>query len=180
MESDLSQVLFTAEEIRARVKQLAGEITAAYAEADSSLTLLPVLAGSMIFTADLIRELPVKMKIALVQLSAYPGKATTAGETQIRMDITGEIAGRHVLIVDDILDSGNTIRRVRQLVEERQPASVRTVVLLRKPGKAPPDVGVDFVGFDVADRFVVGYGLDFDDLYRNLSCIGVLRPELMP
>lgn len=182
MEADLSRILFTPEQIQRRITALAAEIAASYNDdhEDDGLTLLPVLAGAFIFTADLIRELPLKMKIALVQLSAYPGATTVAREPEIRLDLSAELSGRHVLIVDDILDSGRTIRRVQGLVAAQGPASVRTAVLLRKPDKAPPDVVVDFVGFDVEDQFVVGYGLDFDDHYRNLPCIGVLKPELLP
>lgn len=180
MQSDLSRILLTPEQIHERVKTLAAEIATAYpADDDHALTLLPILAGSLIFTADLIRELPLKMKIALVQLSTYPGKSTTAQQPQLVMDVSGDVAGRDVLLIDDILDSGNTLRRVQALLREYRPASVRTAVLLRKPDKAPADVPVDFVGFDIDDLFVVGYGLDYDDHYRNLPCVGVLSPELM-
>jgi hypoxanthine phosphoribosyltransferase len=178
MEGDLERILFTPEQIRARIRALAGEIAAVYADRAEALTLLPVLAGSLIFTADLIRELPLKMKIALVQLSAYPGTATTAQDPEVVMAVTGEVAGRDVLIVDDILDSGKTLRRVQGLVAELSPASLRTAVLLRKRGRQP-EAEADFVGFDVEDAFVVGYGLDYDDHYRNLPCIGVLAKEHM-
>ena len=179
MQRDLCRILFTREQIQARVQALAQEIAAAYPKLDAGLTLCPILSGSFIFTADLIRELPLKMKIALMQVSTYPGRATTPGQPQLMMELNGDITGRHVLLIDDILDSGRTIRRVRQLVGERRPASVRTAVLLRKPARAPADVPVEFVGFDVEDEFVVGYGLDFDDHYRNLPYIGVLKAELM-
>lgn len=180
MHDDLREILIPADVIRERVHALGEEIAAVYSGDDEHrLTLLPVLAGSMIFTADLIRQMPLRMKIALVQLSTYPGQATTAGEPQMIMDITGEITGRHVLIIDDILDSGRTLRRVRELVSEHQPESVRTAVLLKKKTPMNPGVEADFVGFEIEDEFVVGYGLDYDDLYRNLPFIGVLRPELM-
>lgn len=179
MQSDLDRILLSADAIHSRVRELAAEIAGCYPNGDRGLTLLPVLAGSLIFTADLIRDLPLKMKIALVQLSAYPGTATSAQPPRVVMDIAGDIKGRDVLLIDDILDSGNTLRRVQALVREHGPASVRTAVLLRKPNKAPTDVPVEFVGFDIDDLFVVGYGLDYDDHYRNLPCIGVLRPELM-
>lgn len=180
MHQDIDRVLFSHETIIARVRELAREIAATYDGADRGLTIVPVLSGSIIFVADLIRELPLKMKIALVQISAYPGAAVTAHEPKTVMKLTGDVNGRHVLILDDILDSGRTLRRVSQMVREYSPATVRTAVLLRKPSKAPPDVSVEFVGFDIADEFVVGYGLDFDDFYRNYPHIGVLRSELMP
>lgn len=180
MERDIERILLHHDQISERVRQMAVEIAAVYDPRDPSLTLVPILSGSIIFLADLIRELPLKMKIALVQISAYPGPTVEALEPRTVIEFSGEVAGRHVLIVDDILDSGRTLRRVRSMISERQPASLRTAVLLRKPNKAPPDVQADFVGFDIEDLFVVGYGLDFADHYRNYPHIGVLRPELMP
>jgi hypoxanthine phosphoribosyltransferase len=180
MERDIERILLHHSQIRERVRQMALEIAAAYDRTQPSLTLVPILSGSIIFLADLIRELPLKMKIALVQMSAYPGRVVEAQQPQTVIELSGEVAGRDVLIVDDILDSGRTLQRVRAMIRERQPASLRAAVLLRKRGKAPPDVQADFVGFDIEDLFVVGYGLDFDDHYRNFPHIGVLRSELMP
>lgn len=180
MEADIARILFRQEQIHARVKTLATEIGAIYSDSTGGLTLVPILSGSIIFLADLIRELPLKMKIALVRVSTYPGATTHPQEPQTTMQLSGDVRGRHTLILDDILDSGRTLRRVQALVAAQQPASMRTVVLLRKSAIAPPDVRVDFVGFDIEDQFVVGYGLDYDDLYRNFPHIGVLRPELTP
>lgn len=183
MEGDIARILLHHDEIRARVREVAREIVGVYVtaeEPDPPLTLVPVLAGSIIFVADLIRELPVKMKIGLVQMSAYPGPRTQAQDAKTLIELSGDLRDRHVLIVDDILDSGKTLGRVRRILRQYEPRSVRSVVLLRKPGKAPADVRADFVGFDIDDEFVVGYGLDFDDHYRNFPHIGVLRPELMP
>ena len=180
IEDDIARILFTREQIEDRVRSLAAEIAAVYNGRERGLTLVPILSGSIIFLADLIRELPLRMKIALVQVSAYPGQTTTALEPRVVVDLCGDVAGRHVLVVDDIFDTGRTLRKVHALIAARQPASLRTVVLLRKPSKAPPDVKVDFVGFDIDDLFVVGYGLDYDNHYRNFPHIGVLRAELMP
>lgn len=159
---------------------MAREIAAIYGPLDPALTLVPILSGSIIFLADLIRQLPLKMKLALVHVSTYPGAATTAQEPRTLHEPIGDIRGRHVLLIDDILDSGRTLRRAQEMLRRREPASLRTAVLLRKPAKAPADVTADFVGFDIDDLFVVGYGLDYDDHYRNYPHIGVLRPELMP
>jgi len=180
MDADIDRILFYREQIYARVRGLASEIAASYGQDQRGLTIVPILSGSIIFLADLIRELPLKMKIAVVHLSTYPGRAVTASQPRTVTELAGNVRGRHVLIVDDILDTGRTLRRVQEIVRQREPASLRTTVLLRKPAKAPPDLPVEFVGFDVEDLFVVGYGLDFDDHYRNYPNIGVLRPELMP
>ena len=180
MHSDIADILLRREQIQTRVKAMAAEIAAIYRAEAGGLTIVPILSGAIIFLADLIRELPLKMKIALVQVSAYPGQSVTAHEPQVMMQLSGQVRGRHVLLVDDILDSGKTLRMVQAMVREHEPTSLRTVVLLRKPAKAPPDLPIDFVGFDIDDVFVVGYGLDYDDHYRNFPHVGVLRPELMP
>jgi hypoxanthine phosphoribosyltransferase len=176
---DIARILVHRDDIRARVKTLATEISGIYNGDEAGLTLVPILSGSIIFLADLIRELPLKMKIALVQVSTYPGSTTSPQAPRTVLELTGRVSGRNVLIVDDILDSGNTLRRVQAMVREHGACSVRSVVLLRKPTKAPADVPVEFVGFDIDDLFVVGYGLDYDDHYRNYPHVGVLHAELM-
>lgn len=180
MHADISRILLHEQTIRSRVREMARQIAATYPPDDHGLTIVPILSGSIIFLADLIRELPLKMKIALVHVSTYPGRSTLAGETRTIHEPIGDVRGRHVLLVDDILDTGGTLRRVQALIRKLEPASIRTAVLLRKPEKAPADLRVEFVGFDVDDHFVVGYGLDFDDHYRNYPHIGVLHEELLP
>ncbi|MBK8915733.1 MAG: hypoxanthine phosphoribosyltransferase [Phycisphaerales bacterium] len=175
MLADVARVLLSRETIRQRVAALAAEIVAAYAGRSDRLTFVPILSGSIVFLADLIREMPVHMRLALIHLSTYRG--TQAGQPRVVADISHDVRGRDVIIVDDILDTGRTLTFVRDMLAERGPASVRICVLLRKPGKAPPSLHADFVGFDIEDEFVVGYGLDYNDLYRNLPYIGVLRPE---
>ncbi len=177
MESDIARILLPRDNINARVRALAREIAAEYADIDAGLTLVPILSGSIIFLADLIRELPLKMKIALIHVSSYPGASTAPQTPRTVIQLTANVTGRHVLLIDDILDTGRTLRHVQEQIAAQAPASLRTAVLLRKPAKAPPDVVVDYVGFDIDDEFVVGYGLDFDDHYRNYPHIGVLRPE---
>jgi hypoxanthine phosphoribosyltransferase len=179
MDSHMACVLFRQDQIRARVAELGRQIADCYRERASALTIVPVLAGAIIFLADLVRELPLIMRISLVQLSAYPGAATRARQPQTVRELQDNLAGRDVLIVDDILDTGGTLREVQRQVYRHQPLSVRTAVLLRKRDKAPADLVADFVGFDIDDQFVVGYGLDFADLYRNYPHIAVLRPEFM-
>lgn len=179
MEADIERILIPREAIAARVKELAAEVARVYEpHIDEGLTLVALLSGAVIFLSDLIRHLPLRMKIALLTVSSYRGASLASLGAEIRHGLSSEVAGRHVLIVDDILDTGGSLRLVHQYLSQRGPKSIRTCVLLRKPGKAPPDVPADFVGFDIEDAFVVGYGLDFNDHYRNLPDIGILRPEL--
>ncbi|MFO0838625.1 MAG: hypoxanthine phosphoribosyltransferase [Phycisphaerae bacterium] len=178
MDSDISRILIHRDQISARVRAMAGEISACYHGPQTRLTLAPILSGSLIFLADLIRELPLKMKLSLLHVSTYAGATTTPGQPRVIVAPTGEIAGRDVLVIDDILDTGRTLARVQTMIRDMHPASVRTAVLLRKPGKAS-GVEADFVGFDIDDEFVVGYGLDYGDLYRNYPHIALLRPELI-
>jgi hypoxanthine phosphoribosyltransferase len=178
MKQDIERILIPRDRIQARVREMAREISEVYGDDSQGLIIVPVLAGSIIFLADLIRFLPFKMKIGLMTISRYRGATTSGGEVRLVQDLTLDIRGRHVLVVDDILDTGKTLRMVVEQLRGRQPASLRTCVLLRKPARAPKDFAVEFVGFDIEDVFVVGYGLDYGDHYRNWPDIGVLRPEL--
>ncbi|MCA9254734.1 MAG: hypoxanthine phosphoribosyltransferase [Phycisphaerales bacterium] len=178
MKQDIDRTLYTREQIDRRVTELGAEIAETYKGVSADLVIVPVLTGSIIFVADLIRHLPFKMRIGLMTVSRYRGATTSGGETQILRDLTVDIKDRHVLVVDDILDTGNTLRTVSEQLQARNPASLRLCTLLRKPSKAPKDLVADFVGFDIDDVFVVGYGLDFNDHYRNWPDLSVLRPEL--
>lgn len=177
MEAAIERILISPESLKTRVSALAGEIVDAFGEAPDGVTIVAILSGSIIFLADLIRELPMRMRIALVPVSSYPGRTTRSRGAKLESAALPDLAGRDVLLVDDILDTGGTLRLVQREVAAAGPRSVRTAVLLRKRDKASPDVSVDFVGFDIEDVFVVGYGLDFDGLHRNLPYVGVLRNE---
>ena len=177
MHDDVARVIISDEALRTRVRELAREIEAAYDARDVGITAVAILSGSIVFLSELIRHLPFRLEIGYIAVSSYVGAATTPGETSLGAISLPEVRDRHVLIVDDILDTGGTLRLVQQLLGARQPASLRTAVLLRKPDNAPPDVPLDFVGFDVDDVFVVGYGLDFDGQYRNLPYIAELKAE---
>jgi len=179
MRLDLDHILISRERIAQRVRELARGIEQAYLNTgDDGLTFVTILSGSLIFLADLIRELPLRMKIGLVTVSSYRGATTQSGGSKLLSDLNVDVRGRHVLLIDDILDTGGTLRTVRERIAQAGAKSIRVCVLLRKPSKAPPDVTADFVGFDIEDAFVVGYGLDYNDHYRNLPDIGVLRREL--
>jgi hypoxanthine phosphoribosyltransferase len=178
MERDIARILITERQLAERVRGLASEIAASYPNLEEGLTLVTVLCGSIIFLADLIRHLPMKMKIGLITVSSYSGATTQSRGAKLVGELELAVSGRHVLVVDDILDTGRTLRLVQGRLASREPRSLKTTVLLRKPAKAPDDVVADFVGFDIEDEFVVGYGLDFNDHYRNLPHIAVLKPEL--
>ena len=145
------------------------------------IVLVPILTGAVVFIADLIRHLPLKLRLGVVAVSSYPGRTIQSKGAAIRSEIPPDLGGKHVLIVDDILDSGRTLGLVRRLIagQSPPPASVRICVLLRKALASPraEEVHADYVGFDIPDEFVVGYGLDFDGYYRNYPQIAILRPE---
>ena len=146
---------------------------------DAEITIVPVLTGAMIFCADLIRHIPIAMRVGLLAVSSYPGRSVASQGSTVLSQQLGDLRGRHVLLLDDILDSGGTIRLVRGLLAESGAASVRTCVLLRKDRPSAADVRVDYVGFEIPDEFVVGDGLDYNDRYRNLPDIVTLRPEVI-
>lgn len=184
---DIAAVLFDRDTIAARVKSLAQRIAddwRAYTEAEhhaADLTLVPILTGSFIFVADLIRCLPMRLQIRLLSISSYPGPATTSRGPQVQAglgNLPASLEGAHLLLVDDILDSGRTLAMAVDLLRQRRPASLRTAVLLRKDRPEARAFPVDYVCFDVPDVFVAGYGLDYNDYYRNLPDIVTLRPEV--
>lgn len=182
MKRDVERVLYTREQIAERVEELAAAISRDLEDMDADpgeIVLVPILTGSIVFVADLIRHLPQKLRISVISVTSYPGKSMSSRGAALRGAIPDNLGGRHVLIVDDILDSGNTIRLVRSIIKEQEPASVRTCVMLRKRIPSALGTEVSYVGFDIEDVFVVGYGLDYDDYYRNLPDIVTLRPDAL-
>jgi hypoxanthine phosphoribosyltransferase len=177
MRDDVDRVLVTREQIAQRIRELARQITEDHtsAEGETEITLVPILTGAMVLCADLMRHMPVRMKIGLMTVSSYPGKSLRTQGSNILGSQLGDIRGRHILLLDDILDSGGTLRKVVPLLKEMGPASVKTCVLLRKDRPIAKETPVDYVGFEIPDEFVVGYGLDFDDYYRNLPDIVTLK-----
>ena len=181
VKADLEKILFDREQIAVRIVALAKEISRDLDELpeDGEIVLVSILTGSVIFVADLIRQLPQKLRIELVTVKSYPGRATESQGAKLIDGIDGSIEGKHVLIVDDILDSGGTLKLIRDELSKRNPASLRACVLLRKRRPSAMATPCEYVGFDIPDVFVVGYGLDFDNYYRNLPVIGTLREEAM-
>ncbi|QOI98984.1 MAG: hypoxanthine phosphoribosyltransferase [Phycisphaeraceae bacterium] len=187
MRADLGETLVTREAIARRVEamgralasDLEGSMRASGDDpSGGNVVLIPVLTGALVFTADLIRELPLKLSLRVVAVSSYPGKSMASKGVKMASELPGDLRGRHVVVVDDILDSGQTLGLLRDLIVEQEPASVRIVVLLRKPESARKRaVPVEYVGFDIPDAFVVGYGLDYDGFYRNHPEIATLRPD---
>jgi hypoxanthine phosphoribosyltransferase len=171
---DGGEVLFTGEQIAETVARMGAEINATYA--GQQLTVVTILHGGLIFTADLIRRLELPLHLGVVFASSYRGAETRPGQLTIAVDEALDIAGRHVLLVDDILDTGRTLTRVRDELLARGPASLRTATLLDKPARREVEIAPDFRGFLIEDVFVVGYGLDFDGRWRNLPEILAL-PE---
>lgn len=177
MQDDLARVLFDEATILDRLDEIAARISHDYQAQE--LTVIAILNGSLIFMADLLRRIPLPLKLDCLSVASYHGGLETSGELIFRQVALPDIAGRHILILDDILDSGVTLDEVRQKLETAQPRSVRVCVLLQKKKARRRPVDADYVGFEIEDEFVVGYGLDYQERYRNLPCIGVLRKELI-
>lgn len=177
MQADLDRVLFDEATIHRRLDELAAKISDDYRERE--LTVIAILNGSVILMADLLRRIPLPLKLDCLSVASYHGGAEPSGELIFRQVSLPDVAGRHVLILDDILDRGVTLTKVREKLETAAPLSVRICVLLEKKKARARAIEPDYVGFQIADEFVVGYGLDYMERYRNLPCIGVLRKELI-
>ena len=177
MQGDLDRILLTADQIAGRVAEMGREIARDLEGAGSGrIVLVPILTGSIVFAADLIRRLPLKLSLGVVAVSSYPGQTMVSKGAHLRGEIPDDLSGAHVLIIDDILDTGRTLALVRSIIAEQAPASLRVCVLLRKRARQQVDLDPEYVGFEIPDAFVVGYGLDYDGYYRNLPDIGVIAP----
>ena len=177
MQGDIERVLFDGPAIHKRIDEMAAQITADYSEHE--LTVIAILTGSMIFMSDLLRRIPLPLKLDCLSVVSYHGKTQMSGEVIFKQLAVPDVADRDVLILDDILDTGNTLTAVCQKLESAKPRSIRICVLLSKRKQRAQHVVPDYIGFEIDDEFVVGYGLDFMERYRNLPYIGVLRQELM-
>ncbi len=177
MRGDLERVLFDEPAINRRLDELAEQISNDYRDRD--LTVIAVLNGSMIFMADLLRRIPLPLKLDCLSVASYHGKTQGSGEVIFKQVALPDVIDRDILILDDILDSGHTLAAIREKLETAKPRSIRVCVLLSKKKKRAQQIVADYLGFEIEDEFVVGFGLDFMEGYRNLPCIGVLRKELM-
>ena len=175
MHNDLLEVLITESQIANRIVDIAEEITAHYR--GRPLTVICLSNGAIVFAADLIRRIPIPLQLDSISVSSYRGIEST-GKVELDKGLKLCVKNRDVLIVDDILDTGLTLSKVIEEVEKAEPSSVKTCVLLNKPARRQLDIEPDFSGFEIDNHFVVGYGLDYNEMYRNLPCIGILKEEI--
>jgi hypoxanthine phosphoribosyltransferase len=178
LERGVESILIEEDSLQARITELGEEISGDYAGRD--LLLLGVLKGAVFFMADLMRRLTVPCEIDFMAISSYGAATDSSGVVRILKDLDINIEGRHVLVVEDIIDSGLTLSYLMRTLEARNPASLEICALLTKPARREIEVDVRYVGFEIPNRFVIGYGLDFAERYRNLPYVGVLDPSLIP
>jgi len=177
LHADIGEILVSEADIAAKVTELGARISAAYE--GRPITLVSVLKGSLPFMADLMRAIDLPLRIDLMEVSSYGGSATeSSGLVRILKDLSASIEGEDVLIVEDIIDTGLTLNYLIRYLRGKNPASLRICTLLDKPARRLVEIPVDYVGFTIPDQFVVGYGLDYGEVYRNLRFVGVLRPEV--
>jgi hypoxanthine phosphoribosyltransferase len=176
LEDDIAAVLVDETTIQQRVRELGAIISHEYAGRD--LLLVSVLKGSIIFMSDLIRAITIPHEIDFMATSSYGASTSSSGVVRILKDLNTSIEGRNVVVVEDIIDSGHTLNYLVRLLRERQPATLRIMSLLDKPERREVDIPVDWIGFSIPNEFVVGYGLDYNEIYRNLPFIGVLKPSV--
>ena len=177
MSAEVPEILISEAEISRRVNELAAKISDDYAD-KAPLVLVGVLKGSFIFLADLARRLTIPRTVEFIAVSSYRYGSVSSGAVRLVMDVRGNIEGKHVLIVEDIVDTGHTLHYLIGMLESHRPASVRTCALLHKADRAEVDVDIDYIGFSIPDKWVVGYGLDYAEQNRTLPYIGIIEPEV--
>jgi hypoxanthine phosphoribosyltransferase len=176
MHADVEEILLSEQQLRQRIAELGAQLAADYA--GRTPILVSVLKGSIIFLADLIRSTPIPLSLDLMEVSSYGSGTETSGQVRILKDLSSSIEGRDVVVVEDIIDTGLTLNYLLRYLGERHPSSIRICCLLDKPARRLADIEIAYRGFTIPDRFVVGYGLDYDERYRNLPFVGVLRPSV--
>lgn len=176
MRNDIEKVLLSTEEIQKRVEELGAQLTEEYR--GKELLAVGILKGSNMFMSDLIRQITIPMQIDFMMVSSYGNATESSGVVKIVKDLEYGIKGKHLLIIEDIIDSGLTLKYLKQMLETREPASIKLCTLLDKPARREQHVNVDYVGFTMPDEFLVGYGIDYAEYYRNLPYIGALKREV--
>ena len=176
LEKDIQEILFSEAQLKSRVEEIARQIETDYA--GKEIMLISVLRGSFIFMADLVRQITLPCTLDFMSVSSYGTGTSSSGQVKIIKDLSESAEGKDIIVVEDILDSGNTLSYLIKVLQARHPASIRLATLLDKPSRRSKPITADYVGFEVPDEFVVGYGLDYDELYRSLPYIGVLKPQV--
>lgn len=176
LHKDVESVLVSEQEIKDIVNALADKINIDYG--DEELTVLVILKGSMIFASDLIRQLKMPVSIEFMRVSSYGAGTSSSGFINIKQDVEEDIKGKNILIIEDIIDSGNTLYKLKEVLLERKPKTLRICTLLDKPDRRVSDVAVEYQGKIIPDEFAIGYGLDYNEQYRNLNYVGVLKKEV--
>ena len=178
MKNDIAKILISEEQLKQRIREMGAEIARDYA--GKTPTMVCILKGAVMFYTDLLRNIPIPLTMDFMAVSSYGNKTKSSGEVEIRKDLSTSIEGKDVIIVEDIVDSGFTLSYLTRMLASRGAASIRLCTLLDKPARRAPGITLrsDYSGFVVGDEFVVGYGLDYAEMYRNLPYIGVLKPEV--
>ena len=178
MRNDIKEILLSEEQIQKRIREMAAEISRDYE--GKNPTMVCILKGAIMFYTDLLRNMPIPVAMDFMAVSSYGNKTKSSGEVEIRKDLSTSIEGKHVIIVEDIVDSGFTLSYLTRMLASRGAASIKLATLLDKPSRRAPGITLksDYSGFEVGDEFVVGYGLDYAEKYRNLPFIGILKPEV--
>lgn len=177
MDDDVLRVLLSEEQIKEKVKELGEQISKDYADS-KGLMLVTVLKGAVVFLADIMREISVPHEIDFMVVSSYGAGVKSSGVVKIVKDLDVPLEGKDILIIEDILDSGLTLSYIKELLESRGPRSIKIATLLDKPDRRKVNLTAEYIGYAVPDEFVIGYGLDYDERYRNLPYIGILKPEV--
>jgi len=175
--NDIGEILITEKQLQERIKELGAQISKDYEDKEEFL-VVGILKGSVVFLSDLIRNIDVHTKIDFMTVSSYGMGSTTTGAITVKKDLDTDIEGKNVLIAEDIIDSGITLSNLVKLLKERNPKSIKICTLLNKPERREADIHVDYIGFDIPNEFIVGYGLDYAENYRNIPYIGVLKREV--
>ena len=178
MKDDIAKVYFTEKELQAKVRELGRQITEDYKDAKEDIYCVGILKGASVFYTDLVRAIDLPVRFDFMIASSYDNGTSTTGSVKILKDLDYDIEGKHLIVIEDIIDSGTTMSYLLKYFEHRKPASAKLCALLSKPSRRTAEVAIDYCGFEVPDEFLVGYGLDYAEIYRNLPYIGVLKPEV--